>query len=87
MIGKKVRVFWPVDNRWYTGIVLQHDEVTGEHLLKYEDQDTEWVKVSENIFVGRGFVGTASVISQYHELISKTINHHRNAQMQCNAIN
>jgi len=45
MIGKKVRVFWPVDNSWYTGLVLEHDERTGEHLLKYDDQDTEWVKV------------------------------------------
>lgn len=47
MIGKKVRVFWPVDSSWYTGIVLQHDAATGEHLLKYEDEDTEWVKVSK----------------------------------------
>ena len=45
MIGKKVRVFWPVDNSWYTGIVLQYDGNTGEHLLKYDDEDTEWVKV------------------------------------------
>lgn len=49
MIGKKVRVFWPVDNSWYTGIVLQHDAATGEHLLQYEDEDTEWVKVSNSI--------------------------------------
>lgn len=45
MIGKKVRVFWPVDSSWYTGVVLQHDPATGEHLLKYDDEDTEWVKV------------------------------------------
>jgi hypothetical protein len=45
MIGKKVRVFWPVDNSWYTGVVLQYDANTGEHLLKYDDDDTEWVKV------------------------------------------
>ena len=45
MIGKKVRVFWPVDNSWYTGVVLQYDDATGEHLLKYDDEDTEWVKV------------------------------------------
>lgn len=48
MIGKKVRVFWPVDGSWYTGVVLQHDASTGEHLLKYEDEDTEWVKIGES---------------------------------------
>lgn len=48
MIGKKVRVFWPVDNSWYTGTVQQYDIGTGEHLLKYDDGDTEWVKIGEN---------------------------------------
>lgn len=48
MIGKNVRVFWPVDNSWYIGIVQQYDASTGEHLLKYEDDDTEWVKIGES---------------------------------------
>ena len=62
MIGKKVRVFWPVDNSWYTGIVLQHDASTGEHLLKYEDEDTEWVKVSNQSKIDRS--GKAGVFEQ-----------------------
>ncbi|VEU39763.1 unnamed protein product [Pseudo-nitzschia multistriata] len=48
MIGKKVRVFWPVDNSWYIGTVQQFNAVTGEHLLKYEDDDTEWVHIGES---------------------------------------
>jgi len=48
MIGKKVRVFWPVDNSWYIGTVQQFDASTGEHLLKYEDDDTEWVQIGES---------------------------------------
>lgn len=48
MIGKKVRVFWPVDNSWYVGNVQQFDASTGEHLLKYEDDDTEWVQIGES---------------------------------------
>jgi hypothetical protein len=47
MIGKKVRVFWPVDESWYTGTVKQFDAGTGEHLLEYPDGDTEWVKIGE----------------------------------------
>ena len=43
-----MRVFWPVDNSWYTGIVQQYDANTGEHLLRYEDDDTEWVKIGES---------------------------------------
>lgn len=52
MIGKKVRVFWPVDNSWYKGIVQEYDETSGEHLLKYTDGDTEWVKIGENNTTG-----------------------------------
>lgn len=48
MIGKKVRVFWPVDSSWYIGTVQQYDSATGEHLLRYDDEDTEWVKIGES---------------------------------------
>lgn len=48
MVGKKVRVFWPVDNQWYIGKVQQYDPSTGEHLLKYQDGDTEWVMIGES---------------------------------------
>lgn len=48
MIGKKVRVFWPVDSSWYIGTVQQYNASTGEHLLKYEDDDTEWVQIGES---------------------------------------
>lgn len=45
---QKVRVFWPVDNSWYIGTVQQYNAATGEHLLKYEDGDTEWVQLGES---------------------------------------
>ena len=45
MIGKKVRVFWPVDESWYTGVVHEYDPSSGEHLLRYEDGDSEWVRI------------------------------------------
>jgi len=48
MIGRKVRVFWPVDNSWYVGTVEQFDSATGEHLLRYDDNDTEWVRINED---------------------------------------
>jgi hypothetical protein len=47
MIGKKVRVFWPLDEQWYVGVVKEYDASSGEHLLKYPDGDTEWVKIGD----------------------------------------
>jgi hypothetical protein len=52
MIGRKVRVFWPVNESWYTGVVQEYDVSTGEHLLCYSDGDTEWVRIGENSSVG-----------------------------------
>lgn len=54
MLGKKVRVFWPVDGTWYTGIVDKFDEKSGEHLLIYPDGDSEWVKIGETSGPGTG---------------------------------
>lgn len=54
MIGKQVRVFWPIDSSWYTGTVQRYDPDTAEHLLKYDDDDTEWVKIGENGSSGAG---------------------------------
>ena len=60
MLGKRVRVFWPVDNQWYVGIVKQYDQETGEHELCYPDGDTEWVKIGENGPTGPSSVNTNS---------------------------
>lgn len=47
MIGKKVRVFWPVDMQWYIGTIQDYDPHTDEHLLVYPDGDTEWIQVTD----------------------------------------
>lgn len=47
MIGHKVKVFWPVDERWYEGSVEEYNQAMGEHKLRYKDGDSEWVKIGE----------------------------------------
>ena len=59
MIGKKVRVFWPVDEQWYTGVVQEFNTSSGEHKLMYPDGDEEWVKIGENGNGGPGAGPTA----------------------------
>jgi hypothetical protein len=48
IVGKKVRVFWPVDSQWYIANVQEYDTETGEHLLQYPDGDKEWVRIGED---------------------------------------
>jgi hypothetical protein len=45
MIGKKVKVLWPVDGKWYQGTVCAYEASTKQHRLRYEDGDTELVKL------------------------------------------
>ena len=66
MIGKKVKVFWPVDEQWYTGEVREYNMATGEHKLMYPDGDEEWVKIGENgnSGGGDGAVGGGNIQSE-----------------------
>jgi hypothetical protein len=48
MVGKRVRVFWPVDSRWYIAHVQRYDSISDEHLLQYPDGDTEYVHIGED---------------------------------------
>lgn len=63
MIGKKVKVFWPVDNSWYNGIVQEYDADTGEHLLRYPDGDSEWVRIGETNTTGVNSTDTSGPMS------------------------
>jgi hypothetical protein len=40
-IGKRVRVYWPDDNAWFTGVVRRFDPRTGMHSVWYDDGDRE----------------------------------------------
>lgn len=40
-VGKKVRVFWPLDEKWYDGRVTSFNEAGGKHTVKYDDGDVE----------------------------------------------
>lgn len=55
MTDKKVRVFWPVDQQWYIATVLKFDTSTGQHLLRYPDGDTEWVRIGEDQTTNRQY--------------------------------
>lgn len=41
MIGRRIRVFWPLDKAWYEGSVRSYDEVSGKHTVQYDDADEE----------------------------------------------
>lgn len=41
MIGKRVKVYWPLDKSWYEGSVKSFDGGSGKHLVQYDDAEEE----------------------------------------------
>jgi hypothetical protein len=43
LIGQSCKVFWPLDDEWYTGVVGDYNDHTHKHLITYEDSEEEWI--------------------------------------------
>ncbi|KAF9607275.1 hypothetical protein IFM89_033482 [Coptis chinensis] len=41
VVGKRVKVYWPLDKNWYEGIVKNFDDLSGKHLVQYDDAEEE----------------------------------------------
>ncbi|KAK9093562.1 hypothetical protein Syun_028473 [Stephania yunnanensis] len=41
VVGRRVRVYWPLDESWYEGVVKVFDEFSGKHLVQYDDAEEE----------------------------------------------
>ncbi|XP_057966669.1 DNA mismatch repair protein MSH6 isoform X2 [Malania oleifera] len=56
VVGRRIRVYWPLDQSWYEGCVKSFDKIAGKHLVQYDDSEEEvlvlskekieWVEVS-----------------------------------------
>jgi hypothetical protein len=58
-IGTRLDVFWPLDNRYYSGTVTALGSVPAQVSLLYDDDETEWIDLNERDFrllpAGGGF--------------------------------
>ena len=42
LVGHRIRIYWPGEDRLYAGSVLDWNEVSGEHLVHYDDGEDWW---------------------------------------------
>ncbi|KAF6262176.1 hypothetical protein COO60DRAFT_677318 [Scenedesmus sp. NREL 46B-D3] len=47
LVGRRVRVWWPLDREWYGGAVQAFDPMLQLHTLLYDDGDLEQLNLSE----------------------------------------
>ncbi|KAL3655676.1 hypothetical protein CASFOL_000072 [Castilleja foliolosa] len=50
VLKRRIKIFWPLDDSWYDGIVNVYHKKTKLHHIKYDDRDEEWVNLGEEKF-------------------------------------
>ncbi|XP_057478037.1 uncharacterized protein LOC130765595 [Actinidia eriantha] len=50
ILNRKIKVFWPLDESWYYGIVNNYDPKRNLHHIKYDDRDEEWINLQNERF-------------------------------------
>lgn len=50
VVNKRIKVFWPLDQSWYFGVVKDYDPLTKLHHVKYDDRDEEWINLQNERF-------------------------------------
>ncbi|KAL1346801.1 hypothetical protein HN51_020346 [Arachis hypogaea] len=50
VLNQRIKVFWPLDQSWYYGLVDGYDKESKLHHIKYDDRDQEWVNLQTERF-------------------------------------
>ncbi|KAM7277513.1 hypothetical protein ACFE04_019379 [Oxalis oulophora] len=45
VVGKRIKVYWPLDKAWYEGVVKSFDKESSKHLILYDDGQEESVEI------------------------------------------
>lgn len=49
-LNRRIKVFWPLDESWYYGLVNDYDPERKLHHVKYDDRDEEWINLQNERF-------------------------------------
>ncbi|XP_031284129.1 uncharacterized protein LOC116142862 [Pistacia vera] len=50
VLNRRIKVFWPLDQCWYYGLVNDYDKESKLHHVKYDDRDEEWINLGNERF-------------------------------------
>lgn len=49
-LNRRIKIFWPLDESWYYGLVNDYDAEKNLHHIKYDDRDEEWISLENERF-------------------------------------
>ncbi|KAK7284586.1 hypothetical protein RJT34_19335 [Clitoria ternatea] len=47
VVGRRIKIYWPLDKAWYEGLVKSFDNLTSKHLVHYDDDEEESLDLSK----------------------------------------
>eukprot|EP01018_Ginkgo_biloba_P036076 Gb_04715 [translate_table: standard] len=47
LLGYKCRVYWPMDDDWYSGVIDKYNSEKNQHHVQYADGEEEWLLLTE----------------------------------------
>ncbi|KAJ4821094.1 Enhancer of polycomb-like transcription factor protein [Rhynchospora pubera] len=50
VVKQRIQIFWPLDAKWYFGVVKAYNLKSMRHFIKYDDDDEEWVDLRKERF-------------------------------------
>ncbi|XP_055820657.1 uncharacterized protein LOC129889400 isoform X2 [Solanum dulcamara] len=50
VLNRRIKVFWPLDESWYYGLLKDYNPVRKVHHVKYDDRDEEWINLEDERF-------------------------------------
>ncbi|KAG8375524.1 hypothetical protein BUALT_Bualt10G0108700 [Buddleja alternifolia] len=50
VLKRRIKIYWPLDETWYYGLVHDYHSESKLHHIKYDDRDEEWVDLREEKF-------------------------------------
>ncbi|CAL0327238.1 unnamed protein product [Lupinus luteus] len=50
IVNRRIKVYWPLDQSWYLGLVNDYDEDKKTHHIKYDDREEEWINLHTEKF-------------------------------------
>ncbi|KAE9609207.1 hypothetical protein Lal_00020075 [Lupinus albus] len=50
IVDRRIKIYWPLDQSWYLGLVNDYDEEKKAHHIKYDDREEEWISLHAEKF-------------------------------------
>ncbi|KAL6216913.1 hypothetical protein ACLB2K_010131 [Fragaria x ananassa] len=50
VVNRRIKVFWPLDQSWYYGLVNDYDKDKKLHHIRYDDREEEWIDLQHERF-------------------------------------